>query len=366
MKRVVLSVLSLIIIIVMVLSLVPFSYFSRPDRFHTDVIKGYYSENENTMDAVYIGGSACFVYWEPLRAWNEHGFTSYNFACTYITPQAIKNYIIETQKTQKPDLYILDVRPFQYADRPFSDNDETAVMYHEANIRHSTDSLKYSMNRIDLINRSVKNPKDRIEYYIDLFKYHRNIVANFFNLAINGNLKTENFSYASDNPLKGFYFLHGIQPETFTDYSNVSTKTPLSSDAEDILIDLLDYCKENELQVLFVVHSYCQQEEHKQKYNYMQDIVEQYGYLFLNTNDYWEEIGLDYSLDMYNEDHVNVFGAEKYTDFLAEYITQHYKLPDHRSDLSYSEWDRLYLEFEDSSAIAKESILGAGEKTNEE
>ena len=37
-------------------------------------------EAEENLDVIYIDGSAGFVYWQPLRAWKDCGFTSYDFA----------------------------------------------------------------------------------------------------------------------------------------------------------------------------------------------------------------------------------------------------------------------------------------------
>jgi len=67
--------------------------------------------------------------------------------------------------------------------------------------------------------------------------------------------------------------------------------------------------------------------------------VQSYGYEFLNLNDSYEEMGIDFSTDFYNAYHVNVGGAEKYTSYLGKYISDNYDLPDHRDDMLYSEWE---------------------------
>lgn len=362
MKRVIVSIISVILLFVMGLSIIPLSYFARPDGYNLQNVRGLYSEKNNTLDVVYIGGSACFVYWEPLRAWNQYGFTSYNFAHDTMTPQAIKNYIIETRKTQNPELFIIDARPFQYGDLPYSDSVEELNMYYEVPIRNGTDGLNFSTNRINLVNRSVKNWIDRISYYFDILKYNRNIVKNTLDSFLAYEHTTRCITNNYTNPLKGFYFVGKTEEEMFTDYSTVTESDPIDVDVDKILVDLLDYCKEENLRVLFVVHSYCQQEEHKKRFNYVRDKVEEYGYDFLNTNDDWQEVGLDYSFDLYNENHVNVFGAEKYTDYLSKYIVNHYQLPDHRTENGYDEWNTLYRQFEEKTEEAKMIIEAVREE----
>ena len=57
------------------------------DRRHIAGLK------QEKVDMVYVGGSAAFVYWQPLKAWNECGYTSYNYATNSIQAESIKAYI---------------------------------------------------------------------------------------------------------------------------------------------------------------------------------------------------------------------------------------------------------------------------------
>ena len=45
-------------------------------------------DNEK-VDMVYVGGSAAFVYWQPLKAWKDCGFTSYLYATNSIQGEQI-------------------------------------------------------------------------------------------------------------------------------------------------------------------------------------------------------------------------------------------------------------------------------------
>ncbi len=75
-----------------------------------------------------------------------------------------------------------------------------------------------------------------------------------------------------------------------------------------VLIELLEYFKSQDAQVLFVVSPMAIiTEDSETKYNTVGDIVNKYGYNFINANDYYREIGLDFSEDFYNVRHVNLF-----------------------------------------------------------
>ena len=71
-------------------------------------------KNEEKLDMVYVGGSAAYVYWQPLRAWNDCGFTSYNFATDAVQAENLKAYMKEVRTSQDPQLYVVDVRAFEY------------------------------------------------------------------------------------------------------------------------------------------------------------------------------------------------------------------------------------------------------------
>ena len=92
---------------------------------------------------------------------------------------------------------------------------------------------------------------------------------------------------------------------------------------KECLEKLLDYLEENELQALFILSPTVMEEEKQKMYNYMGDIISGRGYEFLNMNDYYGEIGLDFAVDFSDYGgHVNALGAEKCTAFLSGYLVE--------------------------------------------
>ena len=139
------------------------TYFFRntdDDRRH---IAGLRQEK---VDMVYVGGSAAFVYWQPLKAWNECGYTSYNYATNSIPAESIKAYIEEARKLQNPELFVVGIRAFQYY------SDEPA----EQGVRNGTDSMDMtSLSRYKILNeyfrnREIPEDTDVLSYYLDIAK----------------------------------------------------------------------------------------------------------------------------------------------------------------------------------------------------
>lgn len=72
-------------------------------------VYGFYEEKEDTLDAVYIGSSGTYAYWQAALGWNSHGIAIWPYA-TNSQPQQATRYIIEdTNKKQLDSLYIINI-----------------------------------------------------------------------------------------------------------------------------------------------------------------------------------------------------------------------------------------------------------------
>lgn len=295
-------------------------------------------KSEKNIDVVCIGGSSTFMYWEPYLAWKEYGMTSYNLATNSIRPPLIKGYIKYALSTQKPDLLVIDVRSFTGEKGFINDN--------EGGIRNVSDSMPLSSNRFQTITDTLKyfnafNDRnvDVVSYYFDIAKYH----DNYDRLGNETNWKYVNNKSVSE--YKGFEFIEDPCHSIIRESKNYQTKDrkEIESEKEVCLKNLLEYLNENNITALFVAGPIPISKEEQMQYNMIRDIVSSYGYDFLNTNDYYQEMNIDFSKDFYNIYHVNVYGAEKYTRFVADYIKDNFCIADYRGNEEYKEWDDNYL-----------------------
>ncbi len=90
--------------------------------------------------------------------------------------------------------------------------------------------------------------------------------------------------------------------------------------------------------------------------NTLAGILEKEGfdYVSYNTPEADEEYnfyrGAEFS-DFYNAAHVNYYGAEKYTAIFAEYLAEHYDLPDRRGEEAVKkDWDGIYAKIKSKIA----------------
>ena len=311
---------------------------------------GFYAEKDRSLDVIFVGASSCFAFWEAPEAWNSYGFTSYDFATGTMPPQMIRYCLQEIRKTQDPKLYVIDLRPFTAAEVGYYLEREVMNMDHDVPLRNVSDNFKYSLNRFEMIRECVPDSYDKIPYYIDIIKYHTEWprLLDLQSLAFGLN--------SSHDSLKGFRLVDSWKEMEEKDFSEVKKRQPLSERLEGILSGLLDYCEKEELPVMFLVNAYCQTKNEKAVYNYISDVVTERGYDFLNTNDYYDEIGLDFSVDYYDKNHVNIFGADKYTRFVGDYLMEHYSFEDRRGQAEYAQWDEDYEVWCEESGEIRASI----------
>ena len=120
---------------------------------------------------------------------------------------------------------------------------------------------------------------------------------------------------------------------------------PLNDYEEGMINDLLEYLDEKGINAVFVYYPAAEENDVKERYNSVMKMLKERGYDCINIEDHADEIGLDYTKDMKNKEHVNVYGAVKITDYLSSRIAEEYEIPDRRNDPFYQTWEESYERF---------------------
>jgi len=213
-----------------------------------------------------------------------------------------------------------------------------------------------SLNRLKILQNGYKYSVDitkadtKLSFYIDLIRYHdqwKKLNHLSFKYAIPGLYSTKN---------RGFLFVSLYEALELNDNSSIIEEMPCPALAEENLNELISYLKEIGQDALFVIAPYQESIEQRKQYNYLERIITDNGFRYLNANDYYSEMSIDGKHDFYNSDHTNIFGAEKYTGFLSQYITDVYSLPDRRGDTEYISWENDYNRWVEESGNLKHGI----------
>ena len=314
--------------------------FRNTDQVARQNVVGFYAEEENSLDVVLVGASCIYRYWDVMKAWNDYGIASYNYSVSAMAAGSTISAIKEIQKTQNPQLIIFDTRKLvkRYYD------EEVQMPF-----RNAVDSMDYNLNRLQAVEYYRKlnglSVEDTVSSYIDLIEYHNNYAAlsNPVNWKLWDNRTEE--SLDKEDFYKGFAIAskHMYLKDASARISD--ERRDLHPGAKQAYEDILRYCKENDINLLVVASPYKVKKNDIRQYNTMADIAEEYGFPFLDGNRYYEEMNLDFATDFYDSGHVNVLGAQKYTDFLGKYIKENYEIADRREDTSYTKWNEIYADY---------------------
>lgn len=324
-----------------------FSYPRTDDARKT--FNSFYNEEKNSVDGVYFGASSANRYWIGAKAFNDQGIAITSLATTNQLFVTTKYLMEEAKKTQDPELFIIEMRWLHRS--PDSMGDE--------GLRRVSDSMKFSANRIKMINAAVdfaskgenSVSQNKIEYYFSFLKYHDRWNS--------GNLTSEDLMLKKpESECKGFLLTRSsikIKKQSEAEYTSDTDNMDINT--EKILLDFLDYCDKQSAEVLFVSSPYSAYESELSRINMAEKIITERGYKVLNfnTEEMIETLNIDWEKDFYDNHHVNLRGAEKYTDYLTDYIVENYDLEDHREDSRYQSWHdafKYYTEFKASRAPA--------------
>ena len=334
MKKVFIKVVSFITIFIIILSALN-NIFVYKSGHRRKIYQGLYTGKEN-YDVLLLGSSHMNGGINPNILWNEYGITSFNYA-TGGQPIDVTYYLLEEAlKTQNPKAVVLDTYYLGL----------TEEYGEEGYIRYVLDSMKFSINKIEAVLNST--PKEEWLYYlVPFFKYHSRWKE----------LSEEDYvsNYEAGYFAKGF---GASQDEYGKDNMTVLTGTEeymdLPEKTERYLYKFIELAKEKNFKLILVNMPYDYTStngmnnwitNHEMIFNSVERIASENNIPFINYNDYLYEIDFDFSKDMFNIGHLNVYGSAKVTKSLGEYLNNNYDIQDKRSDEAYNSWNLDYDEF---------------------
>ncbi len=299
-------------------------------------LKGFYLEEKDSLDVVFMGASEVYSDFSPGHAYSSNNITSYLFSTQSNSILNYKAQLKNILSRQNPDLIVIELNGALY------DNDGETTK--EANLRNYADNVPLDTIKAEWI--AQYGGENTLEYIFPLIKYHstwKDIPDDMLYQ------KT-----VADDRLRGYSYLKGILNEARIFQStqrsmnsmlqkSAGSKKPLGALEEQTLRELLQFCRDEQLDnVVFtrfphivVMRTFSRFE----RSNTVADIVNEYGYDYLNFELNYEQTGLDETTDFYNLDHLNVYGQKKFTDYLTRYLIDSYGLKAReQSDAQKAKW----------------------------
>ena len=315
--------LFIIILLVIVLSVQQVLSIDNAGAFEN--VRGFYREKPGSLDCVFVGSSNAYCFWEPVFGWDRYGITSWNFAVPGMPMQAVKYYIIEARKTQPDALIMVNLNCFR---------NETAEPLLKG-IHFAVDYFPFSVNKIRMINALNAGPERDysvlLESFFPIIRFHSRW----------SDLQQWSFGISSRH-FKSSLFISGFTSASYDLSEELVCHNGSVSPPDDVLAvfsDLLSFCQQNHLNVLFVKIPQFLLKEEQEQLNYMESMAVSAGFPCLDLFENMDDLNLDLKADYYNKGHTNVHGAIKISDAIGRYLVDHYSFSDKRGLKEYADWD---------------------------
>lgn len=325
--------LTLILLCALLLFLRTADYSLRPDDEGVRTrLEDFYAQPRNTLDVVFVGSSAAYAFFSPLRLYGQTGLTSALYATPNQSIPMIRYILEEGRRTQPDALYVIELRPMLAS---HEDNLRIA-----ADLRRLTDNMPWSLNRAQCI-ESLAPDSDTLSWHFDLAKYHdrwADIRPSDLRLR-----------WGKTDETRGFPLDTHSEAVQANSWAAVNAIIAPEAENETALRVLLDEVRDRNMNVLFVATPFSLSREQAKKYNATGQIIAEYGYDFTNMNRLTAELGLNFETDYSDFRHVNILGAIKCTDYIGSILTER-KTPSETADKAV--WDSALTSYQLKEAAA--------------
>lgn len=279
----------------------------------TEMWDEFYSEKRDSLDAVFVGSSHVYNGVSPAEIYERAGVASYDLSTSAQNLPTGYYVLKECFRYQKPKYVFLDANGF------FKSNITID------NYERTFDDMKWSINKLQAIDESIKmlpyaeDAGDKADKsYFSLMLGRVFPVLDFHSRW--DEMETIDFD-ASDfrSILKGYCADSKSEPVVKGEYY---TDSPvwLSEATEQWFSKIKSLCDENGATLVVICVPYVNW--NSAKWNAVNDLVGRYAVPFIDFNmpDIYQMIGLDENTDYINEEHLNIYGAKKLSDFIADSI----------------------------------------------
>lgn len=322
---------------------------------------GFYAEENNSLDGVFLGASMVDRAWISPMAWNDSGIAVYPVSTGGFPISATTSVMAEILKTQDPDVFIIDVHGVR-SYSPYAT---------QSDLRNLVDSMSYlSPNRINAFKKvaafndayeaefgevtprddspSAAKPVIDWSYYLPFINYH----ARWETGLSRADFAKTPHKYKGANDLRSR--MTAVNPKNYPEQLTDESDLPVFF--QNIILEIIDYAEQKDLNVLFIQLPSVLNEQLYKELNGALELAQNAGFdtLNMNTAECYSDLKLDFSGDFKDSVHLNAKGAVKVTQYLTQYLQEHYDIKDKRNDPRYESWDIAW----DNYQILFENLWG--------
>ena len=315
-KRIIISVAA-ILVITLLLSLLQLLVVPKyTDNKEGALVSEYYGEAFG-HDLIFVGDCEVYESFVPAVLWEKYGISSYvRGSAQQLVWQSY--YLLEdTFRYETPKAVVFNVMALKYGEPQ-----------REAYNRMTIDGMKWSSSKMGAIKASMTEEESFVEYIFPLLRFHSRITE----------LTSDDFRYAFTSPKvshSGYLMQTGIVPQTDFSEGRAELDYEISENAWRYLDMMRELCDKKGVELILVKAPtnslmYWWHDEWEAQ---VVDYADEYGLDYYNFIPLCDKIGLDWNTDTYDAGaHLNVYGAEKLTEYFGEILADEHSIPDRRGD----------------------------------
>lgn len=293
-------------------------------------------EQEEDFNVLFLGSSHTINGIFPMELWNDYGIISYNFG-GHGNRLATSYWVMENALDYtSPELIVIDCYMLSESYKIVPDSSHTHVFDAFPLSKTKVSAVFDLLDNKDKTNEFVisedAKPTSRMELLWDYIIYHTRW----------DELEKEDFQSESEKE-------KGAESRIAVRVPEEKIKIPVESKLEEDTVSviylqkMIEDCQERGIDVLLIYLPFPAGEKEQKEANRVYDIAGQYGVNYINfldvdiirdETDYYDAIG-----------HLNPSGARKVTDYLGQYIMEHYSVSDQRENEAYSGWYTDYADY---------------------
>ena len=323
------AVLVFVLIAGLLQALVMPKYISNPEGRLT----GEYYADAGNHDVIFLGDCEVYENIIPSVLWEKNGITSYVRGGAQQLVWHSYALLEETFKYESPKAVVFNVYALKY-DEPQS----------EAYNRMTFDTMKWSGAKLSGILESMTEDESIVEYILPLLRYHSRITE----------LEGDDFEYWFKSPEdisdNGYLMKTGIRPMPESDPITDPPEELISDTSLEYLDKMLELCKENDCELILIKaptnpRGYWWYDEWDKQ---ITDYASKNELAYYNFIPHAEAMGIDWQTDTYDEGlHLNVYGAEKFSEYLGQILQENHEISSHKDDAELSAlWNDYLAEYQ--------------------
>lgn len=272
----------------------------------------YRDLDKNSIDVLFLGTSHSYSAIDPMYIYEKTGITSYVFGGPGLRMDLTYMSLAEALKTQNPSVVFLDMSALQYDSQ-----------LEEAKCHKVLDQLSMSKLKLEYAFNNGSEDMKPLDAIFPFFRYHTRWTE----------IGEDDYKYMindlNETYVRGHFVNYEIVPTELHFYDNVEYH--LMDRNLEYITKIKELCDEKNIELIFYKIPTPQWYESWSKG--AEELGEKFDVPYLELFYKLDEMGVDPNKDFRDlNEHMNQYGAEKVSNYLAEYIEENYHFTDQRSE----------------------------------